>query len=73
MIDIFGHVGYLLIALGMFALSKKKIYGWMLRLYGELIWFAIGLEIGMTSIWIWGAIFILIDMWGYYRWVTNEN
>jgi hypothetical protein len=49
----------------MYLLSQHERFGWVCRFLGELIWVAIGIYLGMTSIWIWGFIFMLIDLRGY--------
>ena len=68
MIDIIGHIGYLLIALGIWRLSKLDNRGWLLRFAGELVWVVIGVILNMTSITAWGLIFMAIDGWSYYKW-----
>lgn len=73
MIDLFGHAGYLLIALGMYLLSRKDKFGWICRFIGESIWVYLGVYLGMSSIYIWGAIFMGIDLAGYYNWRKNEK
>ena len=66
--DVYGHIGYLYIALGMWLLSKKDIVGWIYRFLGELIWIIIGFHIQMTSIWLWGIVFMVIDLTGFFKW-----
>lgn len=72
MIDLFGHVAYLLIFLGMIALGRRKQIGWVLRLLGAAIWLVLGVQLGLTSIWMWEIVFIGTDLYGYYLWRKHE-
>lgn len=65
MTDLVGHVGYIFIALGLWQLTKKKRIGWLYRFIGETIWVGIGFWTGYTSIWIWGLVFMYIDVKGF--------
>jgi hypothetical protein len=73
MIDFFGHIGYGLIAAGMFLLSRKDKNGWILRFAGEGVWVVLGFALGLTSIWTWGLIFLGIDITGYVKWLASER
>lgn len=66
-LDILGHLGYTLIFLGMVSIAKEERVGWILRFLGEAIWVIIGIYLGMTSIWIWGSLFMFIDMFAIWR------
>jgi len=72
-LDIAGHFAYASIALGMWRLGKKDKRGWILRFVGELGWIAVGLLMGYTSIWMWGILFLGIDIKGYYEWWKWEG
>lgn len=67
-IDLLGHFGYILIFLGMIGIRYKNPYGWALRFLGELVWVSIGFQLGLTSIWIWGLVFMLVDFWAFVQW-----
>lgn len=67
-LDIFGHIGYVLIGGGMILLSRKNILGWVCRFIGEAMWIYIGWEVGLTSIWFWGIVFVIIDAVGFFSW-----
>jgi hypothetical protein len=71
--DLLGHVGYALITVGMYFLAKREKLGWVFRFTGEAIWVAVGLMLGMSSIWAWGFLFLGIDCYGYRKWVKEEN
>jgi hypothetical protein len=71
-IDVLGHFFYAWIMLGMILLSQKNKWGWAARLVGELGWVGLGWTMGMTSIWIWGSIFVLIDLCGFLYWYRKE-
>ena len=66
--DICGHIGYAFVALGMYFLAKKNIWGWICRWIGEMIWLVVGALIGMTSMWTWGILFLFIEAYGFYSW-----
>ena len=70
-LDLLGHCGYAFIFTGIILLAHYKSSGWVLRLIGEFIWICIGIWLGMTSIWAWGVVFVLMDVYGYYKWKTG--
>ena len=71
-IDLLGHFGYLISALGLILLSRKNIWGWIFRLVGEAVWVVIGILLGMSAIWSWGLLFLSLDIYGFYSW-RKEN
>ena len=72
-IDACGHVAYLFLAVGMLLISQKNKWGWICRLSGEAAWVGIGIVMGMTSIWMWGLLFMCIDINGFYDWWKWEG
>jgi hypothetical protein len=71
--DAWGHVGYIFIALGMFLLSKKSIWGWVSRFVGEFIWLVVGWYMGMSSIWGWGLLFLCMEIYGFRSWWKDSR
>jgi hypothetical protein len=71
-LDQIGHIGYLFLFLGLIAISYKKRGGWALRFTGEAMWVYLGLKLAMTSIWLWGLVFLLVDMFGYVKWRKHD-
>ena len=71
-IDYFGHWGYAFIGLGLYYLGLGDKVGWLFRLFGELVWIILGIWMGMSSIWLWGIIFLAVDIRGYFAWKKNE-
>lgn len=67
-LDLAGHLAYICILWGMIYISQRKQVGWSLRFFGEGIWVGIGAIMEMTSIWVWGLVFMVIDAWGYWKW-----
>jgi hypothetical protein len=67
-VDVLGHIGYLFLALGMLLLARRNVLGWACRAVGELIWLFIGFEMQMSSMWVWGVIFIAIEIHGFRSW-----
>lgn len=72
-IDLYGHFSYLFILVGMVLLSHRHSIGFVLRFIGELGWVTIGIVLGMTSIWSWGILFMLNDLYGFTKWKSNED
>lgn len=67
-LDLQGHLAYFFIFLGMLLISQKMQVGWFLRFLGEASWTMIGFEMGMSSIWAWGMVFMAVDVYGYWKW-----
>ena len=63
-LDAFGHVGYTILAVGMLLIANGNALGWLFRLVGEFIWLVIGVCLNMSSMWIWGGVFLVIDLFG---------
>ncbi len=73
-LDIAGHIAYILMIIGHIFITKKKAYGFVLRVVGGVIWVLIGGFLSMSSIIVWSGVFAAVDIWGYIKWVqTNEN
>ena len=73
LVDVWGHIGYGLLFLGQFLISKNNSKGWALRTVGEVLWLIIGFYIGMSSVWIWGTLFLYVDIKGWYDWNKKEK
>ena len=71
-VDVLGHIGYFSIAVGMYLVTLKNLWGFAFRFVGEVIWLVIGLLLGMSSLLIWGVIFMGIDIYGFVKW-RREN
>ena len=72
-IDLAGLLFYFWIAVGMYMLSNKDRVGWLFRFAGELGWVCTRVHYGMSSIWAWGLIFMVIDALGYRKWLNQEK
>lgn len=68
MIDAVGHLGYILLMVGILMVGRSMTAGWLLRFLGEVIWVVLGTIMGMTSIWIWGSVFAVIDFYTWRKW-----
>ncbi len=67
-LDILGHIGYILIVVGMLLLARKRRPGWLFRVAGGAIWLYVGVMMSMSSIIRWSGVFLLIDYHGYLKW-----
>lgn len=72
-LDLFGHFFYACLALGMYLLAKKSKWGWVSRFIGEAGWLWIGWELGMSSIWMWGVAFLLMEIYGFWSWTSDRK
>lgn len=66
--DFFGHVFYAFLAIGTWFLGKRDINGWRLRMFGNVGWIVLGVMMGMSSIWIWEIIFLILAYKAYLEW-----
>lgn len=66
-LDLLGHIGYILLFVGMTMISRGQSLGWALRLAGELIWTGISYQMELYSGVLWGVAFIAIDLSALYR------
>ena len=71
--NLLGHVGYVLIAIGMLLLVHKVALGWLLRLSGEFIWAIVGFMMDMSSLWFWAIFFVCLDAYGYCSWKKKQD
>jgi len=71
--NLLGHLGYILIAIGMLLLVHQKALGWLLRLAGEVLWAVIGFMMGMSSLWFWAICFVCLDAYGYISWRKKQQ
>lgn len=65
-LDLLGHGGYVLLLLGQLGVARGAPAGWLLRAAGELVWLWIGWQLGLSSIVLWGAVFIFVEGYGYH-------
>ena len=72
-LDLLGHLFYAFIALGMVLLGLKSKWGWVSRFIGEAGWLWVGWEMGMSSIWSWGALFLCIEVYGFWSWTRGSH
>lgn len=73
MIDLLGHLFYVFVFSGMLFLRANKKIGWILRLIGEVGWIGIGIKLGLTSVWVWGILFAVVDVLAYLKWNQLER
>jgi hypothetical protein len=68
MLDLLGHTAYGLIVVGTYGVAAGwGTAGWGLRTLGDVLWCYIGLELDMTSIWLWESVFVGVDLYGLLR------
>ncbi len=67
-LDMLGHVGYGLIAIGMLLIAYDVSAGWLVTILGSSAWVFIGWRIRATSIYIWEVVvFLPIAVLGWMR------
>jgi hypothetical protein len=71
--DYVGHISYSFVALGLLLLARKNILGWVCRFIGEVGWLLIGWAINMSSLWFWGSIFLVLEVYGFQSWWRDRN
>lgn len=63
--DLVGHVGYVLIGVGLLLIATQHgTLGWASRVVGDVVWVALGTRMKMTSIALWGSVFVALDTYG---------
>ena len=72
-IDLLGHIFYAMILLGMLGVSWKSRYGWALRFAGEMGWVWLGFLLNLSSIYIWGLMFMAVDIYGFIHWSDSGS
>ena len=73
MTDLVGHFGYLFLMAGQFLVSKNKTLGWTLRCSGDVVWIVLGTLLGMSSIIVWSAVFLGLDLNGWRLWRSRDT
>lgn len=73
MIDLFGHLGYVLLLFGQWLLVHRRVSGWLFRLVGGAIWLVLGIILNLSSIYLWTAAFLVMDFRGWRRWAKREE
>lgn len=71
--DLFGHLFYAFLFVGMILLAKQSAWGWIFRFVGELGWFFVGIALGLTSVIFWDFVFLLCEVYGYLQWRTKKQ
>lgn len=72
-IDIAGHIAYIFMIVGQIFIANKSVKGFVLRVLGGIIWIILGGFLGLSSIILWSAVFCLVDIWGFYRWMQQRD
>jgi hypothetical protein len=72
LLDLLGHVSYALLAIGMLLMARKNIWGSVFRFFGESGWLFIGVQMGMSSIWGWGIIFVCMEIYVFWSWTKKK-
>lgn len=64
---------YVFIFAGILLLAQKRQLGWVMRFIGEVGWMLLGIALGMSSVVIWGVIFTIMDLYGYWSWRKDAH
>lgn len=71
-VDLLGHVFYATLFVGQVLLTRRNVAGWALRLIGDAGWIVLGLYLGLSCVWAWGALFLAMDIRGLLAWGKSE-
>jgi len=71
--DLLGHIGYVVLLVGLVLIGQRKTIGWPIKMVGELIWVGIGFVMGMTSIWLWGLSFTALSLVTWRKWKCDSS
>ena len=71
MIDLAGHLAYVLLIIGSILTGNMKRTGWLFRFAGSASWVVLGIFMGYSSIVIWSAAFAVTDYRNWRKW--NET
>lgn len=66
-IDVLCHILYLLIAISMILIGRKKRAGWLLYVFVSACWVLVGIELRLSSIAIWSLIFTFVGIVSWKR------
>lgn len=69
--DIYGHLGYIIIAVGSLLIANQQAEGYFFHLAAAAIWIHIGVKLRMSSLWFWEAVCIVTAIYGYLNWTDR--
>ncbi len=69
----FGWVAFALNVWGNVELGTKSIRGWLIRIVCNVCWLPYGLATGALAITANHALFALINVWGWRRWIRDAH
>lgn len=67
-LDALGHVGYVFLLVGVWAVGEKIELGWVGYIAGLLIWAFIGWKLRMSSMIVWQLIAVANAAWAWWKW-----
>lgn len=71
-IDALGHGFYVALVAGQLAITRRRAWGWALRLAGSLGWAVLGVDLGLSSVVLWSLIFAVVDARGWWAWRSES-
>lgn len=69
--DLWGHFGYALIAIGSLLIANQEAAGYFFHLVATAIWIVLGFKLRMTSIWAWEFLCVVTAVYGYLNWTDR--
>jgi hypothetical protein len=67
-IDLFGHVAYILIFSGGWLIGRQCRIGWIAYFVGNLGWLALGIALGLQSVIFWSFVGCLLNVYNWHQW-----
>ena len=71
--DVAGHLAMAMLLLGKVGIIYKHRWGFLAWMTGAGMWVVIGYFIGMSSIMLWNALYVVMYAFGYYKWKPNNK
>jgi hypothetical protein len=72
-IDLLGHVSYMLVFVGTLLVANKKASGWLVKMLGGLLWAVVGATyLKLSSVFLWEGLYFLVCLHAYLKWRREE-
>lgn len=73
MIDLLGHLTFMLAVVGTFLIGRRYRIGWAFRCTADVSFLVLGCLLGLSSMIVWGFAFLGTDLFGWRRWKSRDT